>query len=241
MRQTRGLVHLKTAGTSYLEALRTAAAIDPALFRRIYAFSRDRYPTDRASYHVSAELAKAPPAGEVGNGEFVALIDQFDAREILHVTFGSVLTAKGPDRETQAETTYRANLGRYVNEAWAIGATPVIVTPLPRRFFGGDNRVHSDLGAYVEAAKGVAREKGAPLVDLHARSIDLFDRLGLEAAHQLGAVKTDGTVDELGRNVTFAIETLDIRSALGDATAQSRSPCVVLPGGNLGGSRIAGA
>jgi hypothetical protein len=41
MRQTRGLVHLKTAGTSYLDALRTAAAIDPALFRRIYAFSRD--------------------------------------------------------------------------------------------------------------------------------------------------------------------------------------------------------
>lgn len=97
MRQTRGLVHLKTAGTSYLEALHTASAIDPALFRRIYAFARDRYTIDRASYHVSAELAKAPRPGEVGDGGLAALIDQFDAREILHVTFGSVLTTKGPN------------------------------------------------------------------------------------------------------------------------------------------------
>ena len=62
MAQTRGLVHLKTAGTSYLEALRTIAALDPALFREIYVFARGRYPTDRASYHVSADLAKAPAA-----------------------------------------------------------------------------------------------------------------------------------------------------------------------------------
>lgn len=60
MRQTRGLVHLKTAGTSYLEALRTAAAADPDFFREIYAFARERYETDRASYHVSAQLGRAP-------------------------------------------------------------------------------------------------------------------------------------------------------------------------------------
>ena len=51
---------------SYLEALRTLAALDPALFREIYAFARERYPTDRASYHVSAELAKAPRARDPG-------------------------------------------------------------------------------------------------------------------------------------------------------------------------------
>ena len=59
-RLARGLVHLKTAGTSYLEALRTIAALDPALFRAIYAFARERYDTDKATYHVSAELGRAP-------------------------------------------------------------------------------------------------------------------------------------------------------------------------------------
>jgi len=87
-----GLVHLKTAGTSYLEALRAIAAIDPALFRAILDFARDRYETDKATYHVSAELAKVPAASELQDSELAGLLDQFDARQVLHVTFGSVLT-----------------------------------------------------------------------------------------------------------------------------------------------------
>jgi hypothetical protein len=97
MEETRGLVHLKTAGTSYLEALRTIGALDPALFRAIYTFARQRYPTDRASYHVSAELAKAPPPDGLADADLPGLLDQFDAREILHVTFGSVLTTRKDD------------------------------------------------------------------------------------------------------------------------------------------------
>jgi hypothetical protein len=95
MRQTRGLVHLKTAGTSYLEALRTIASIQPDFFLEIYVFARERYETDRASYHVSAQLERAPRLAAVTDPS--GLLNQFDAREILHVTFGSVLTARAPD------------------------------------------------------------------------------------------------------------------------------------------------
>jgi hypothetical protein len=94
-RQTGGLVHLKTAGTSYLEALRTLGAVDPAFFREIYAFARERYETDKASYHVSAELSRAPRPEAVR--DWPALLEQFDARQILHVTFGSVLTERTAD------------------------------------------------------------------------------------------------------------------------------------------------
>jgi hypothetical protein len=86
---TRGLVHLKTAGTSYLEALRSVAAVNIPLFKEIYTFARAHYETDRISYHVSAELDQAPLPAEVTN--WPSLLDQFDAREIFHVTFGSVL------------------------------------------------------------------------------------------------------------------------------------------------------
>jgi len=99
MRHTQGLVHLKTAGTSYLEALRTIAELNPTLFFEIYSFARDRYETDRASYHVSARLEEAPRPLDVAS--MTALLDQFDAREILHVTFGSVL------KETNADGTLR--------------------------------------------------------------------------------------------------------------------------------------
>ena len=94
-RHCRGKVHLKTAGTSYLEALRCAARLDPALFRRIYAFSRERYPLDRASYHVSASLERAPLAETAQ--DLPGLLENFDARQILHVAFGSVLGVYGAE------------------------------------------------------------------------------------------------------------------------------------------------
>jgi hypothetical protein len=117
MRQTRGLVHLKTAGTSYLEALRTIAAIDIDLFREIYCFARQRYETDKRSYHVSAELNRAPLPEAVA--DWPGLLEQFDARQILHVTFGSVLTEKTANQEwrfyDRLMALLRANPEAYAN------------------------------------------------------------------------------------------------------------------------------
>jgi len=46
----------------------------------------ERYAEDRATYHVSADPQK------VASGlNLAALLDDFHAREILHVTFGSAL------------------------------------------------------------------------------------------------------------------------------------------------------
>ena len=94
-RHTRGLAHLKTAGTSYLEALRVVAQVEPAFFREILAFAIERYPEDRATYHVSAELAKVPAPDTLADADLPALLDQFDARQVLHVTFGSMLDRFG--------------------------------------------------------------------------------------------------------------------------------------------------
>jgi hypothetical protein len=57
---TDSLVHLKTVGTSYLEALRLIAFINTQLFRAILDFARAYYETDRKTYHVSASLNNAP-------------------------------------------------------------------------------------------------------------------------------------------------------------------------------------
>jgi hypothetical protein len=104
-RATRGRYHVKTAGTSYLEALRVVARHDVPLFRRIVDFARSRYDTDKATYHVSATLSSAPPASEGGKirdleRHYLELWDEVPAgkgftapgRQILHCTFGSVLT-----------------------------------------------------------------------------------------------------------------------------------------------------
>ncbi len=90
----RGRVHVKTAGTSYLEALRTLAAKAPELFGEILDFARGRYETDKATYHVSARLERVPAAQDCTGKRLLRLFDDSDARQVLHVTFGSVLTAK---------------------------------------------------------------------------------------------------------------------------------------------------
>ena len=92
-----GEVHVKTAGTSYLEALRTVAGVEPDLFRRILEFSHGLYEHERRSYHVSAELARVPTAADLSDQQLLDLFDQDDARQVLHVTFGRVLTEKRDD------------------------------------------------------------------------------------------------------------------------------------------------
>jgi len=103
-RATKGLFHVKTAGTSYLEALRTVVRVDPKLFREVVKLSRSRYDTDRATYHVSATLQSAKPADEISDPRalekaYLGLwADAKDGkglsdpgRQIVHTTFGSVL------------------------------------------------------------------------------------------------------------------------------------------------------
>jgi hypothetical protein len=104
-RATKGRFHVKTAGTSYLEALRVVARHDEALFREIVDFARERYETDKATYHVSATPASVPPQADVADVvELERLyLERWEdvppgqgftqpGRQILHCTFGSVLT-----------------------------------------------------------------------------------------------------------------------------------------------------
>ena len=93
------LLHVKTAGTNYLEALRVVARQAPGLFAHIVAYAHGRFEQDKASYHISAQLSRlANPASlTVAERERVYL-DESDGRQVLHVTFGSVLTmGRTPD------------------------------------------------------------------------------------------------------------------------------------------------
>lgn len=84
---------------------------------------------------------------------------------------------------------YAANLKRFVAEARAAGITPVLVTPVTRRYFGADGKIHSDLTAYSNAMKSVARQMHAPLIDLQDESIAYLDRVGQTAGNELAITK----------------------------------------------------
>jgi len=90
----KGYVHVKTAGTSYLEALKVVAIKEPDLFREILDFSKSLYDTEKATYHVSASVNNVKDGKLYKDEELLGLMSIDDPRQILHVSFGRVLTEK---------------------------------------------------------------------------------------------------------------------------------------------------
>lgn len=114
----RGYVHVKTAGTSYLEALRVAANLNPTLFRQCLDLAHERFQIDRKSYYLDCEPAKVPASKQLSDQQLPQLLEDesFDARQLLHVTFGSVLDVYGEQLTTfleENEDAYRQTLKRH--------------------------------------------------------------------------------------------------------------------------------
>ncbi len=88
------------------------------------------------------------------------------------------MPGKGPERETDPATTFPQNLTRFIQEARAIGAKPILVTSLARRTFD-KGKIRGELKPWADAATKVAAEQHIPLVDLFTRSVDLHNKLGI--------------------------------------------------------------
>jgi hypothetical protein len=97
--------HVKTAGTSYLEMLRVVATYAPALFREILELARECYPQEQASYQVSAQVERIPLTQALSTSELPALLEDFNARQLLHVTYGVTLARFGSELQT-VQTTH---------------------------------------------------------------------------------------------------------------------------------------
>ncbi|WP_161963778.1 rhamnogalacturonan acetylesterase [Xanthomonas arboricola] len=103
---------------------------------------------------------------------------------VVLIQFGHNDQPGKPGRSTDLASEFPANLRRYVAEARAVGAVPVLVTPLTRRQFEAGQLV-DDLGPWAQATRAVARELKVPLVDLHARSRALVQGMGPVLAMRL--------------------------------------------------------
>jgi lysophospholipase L1-like esterase len=100
-----------------------------------------------------------------------------------------------PDQpeSTDAATTYKDYLRRYIDESRAIGAMPILVTPMVRRTFDSSGKLIDGLSPYADAMKDVAHEKNASVIDLHASSKALVEKLGPDASAAMANKKGDAT------------------------------------------------
>lgn len=103
-----GRFHLKTSGTSWVEAVRVIALCDPPLFRRMASFSRLHFEEARAYYHVSASLDRIPDMDNISDTALPALLDTADTRQMMHITYGVLLQAK----DEQGHSLFREDIYR---------------------------------------------------------------------------------------------------------------------------------
>jgi lysophospholipase L1-like esterase len=99
----------------------------------------------------------------------------------------------GPARETDPNTTYRQFMNQYVDDARAVGIKPILITPMSRRQWGADGKIHSTLVPNAEVVRQIAAEKHVPLIDLHAISIALYERIGVEGCDAISPLKVATT------------------------------------------------
>lgn len=141
-------------------------------------------------------------------------------------------------RETNLKTEYPANLKRYVEDARAHGVTPILVTPLCRRYYEADGKIHSDLIAHSEAMKKVAEEMRVPLIDLHADSMAYLNTLTEAQGQALGPTKKDAEgktvpdkthVNYEGAYVFGRIVAMDMAKAVPALTQYVRPVAATLP------------
>lgn len=103
---------------------------------------------------------------------------------------------KGPDRETNPATTYRANLTRYIDEARGAGAIPILVTSIVRRNFDATGKIKRDpLVDYAAEVRNLAAEKNVPFIDLYTLTLAQSESLGPDGSKALGATTKEGKLD----------------------------------------------
>ena len=95
--ETDGLCHIKTAGTSWLEEVKVVAMKDPALYREIHRFALKNFAKDRASYNLTTDLSRVPNIDKLSDGQLVDLFSKPYSRQLIHITYGSILRAKNDE------------------------------------------------------------------------------------------------------------------------------------------------
>lgn len=105
---TNGLFHIKTAGTNWLEAVRVVAKVNPSLYRRMHQFALDHFTEATAYYHVTTDINAIVPLSEVADADLPNYMEENNARQLLHITYGLLLQAKNADgSKTFAEEFFR--------------------------------------------------------------------------------------------------------------------------------------
>lgn len=108
---TKGVLHIKTAGTNWLEAIRAIAKTNPTLYRSMHDFALANFDEALKYYHVTPDLNGINPLESVADDALADYMNDDAARQLFHVTYGLLLTAK-----ENGQYVFRDDLFHTLNE-----------------------------------------------------------------------------------------------------------------------------
>lgn len=127
---TKGRFHVKTAGTNWLEAVRTVAKVNPGLYRRMHQYALEHFEEAKAYYHVTTDVHAIKPLDQVADADLHTYMNDNNARQLIHITYGILLQAKDAqnrplfkdefyktliDQEEAYEASLKSHIGKHLD------------------------------------------------------------------------------------------------------------------------------
>ena len=122
----------------------------------------------------------------IAENRWQRIVDDLKKGDYVFIEFGhNDSKREDPARFADPRTDYRDNLIRFVAEARAKKAFPVLLTPVMRRKFDAAGVFLDSHGEYPDAVRRVARELKVPLIDMHRMSETVIKNYGPENSRSL--------------------------------------------------------
>lgn len=122
----------------------------------------------------------------ITEGKWAVVLGQLKSGDYLLIEFGhNDEKIEDSTRYAEAHTAYRQNLERFVSEARAKGATPILLTPIVRRKFDANGTLENTHGDYPGVVRELAAALKVPLIDLEAQTRSLIQKEGAEPSKRL--------------------------------------------------------
>ena len=118
-------------------------------------------------------------------GRWKVITDSIQPGDYVIIQFGHNDEKPDSKLHTDASTTFKQHLKKYIDETRAKGAHPVICSSIVRRHFDGKGNLKNTHGDYINAARDIAIETNTPYVDMESLTRTLVAKLGPEKSTSL--------------------------------------------------------
>lgn len=114
-------------------------------------------------------------------GKWDSVVSKIKIGDYVIIEFGHNDAKKDdPKRYADANTDFKSNLEKFINETRQKGGIPILATPIVRRRFDELGKFYDVHGDYPKVVREICKRMNVLLLDLHKKSEEYIIKLGVE-------------------------------------------------------------